>query len=121
MRAALLLSASSIASAQTDFSNFTPAEAQAVFVNFVMVGTPAEVRALISAGADVNARDEFGATPLMEAAEFNKNPAVIIALLNAGANGKLHDKDGKTAFDYAKNNEAIKGTKAYWRLNDTRF
>ena len=31
------------------------------------------------------------------------------------------DLDGKIPWDYAKENEALKGTDAYWRLNELRF
>ena len=60
-------------------------------------------------------------TPLHAAAERNQNPEVIIALLDAGAAANAQDADGKQPFDYAKDNRAIHGSKAYWRLNDTRF
>ena len=46
--------------------------------------TPAVVTALLKAGAGVNARDVYGNTPLLEAANYN-NLSVILALLNAGA------------------------------------
>ena len=57
----------------------------------------------------------------MYAAGFNKNPDVITTLLNAGADAKAKSNEGKTAFDYAQNNPKIKGTKAYWDLNNARF
>ena len=77
--------------------------------------------ALIKAGADVNARAEWGVTPLVLAAAKNTNPEVLSVLINAGANVNARDEDGKTAFDYAKDNPAIKGTKVYWELNDARY
>lgn len=49
------------------------------------------------------------------------SPIVIDALLNAGADPKARDKDGKTPWDYAKDNKSIKGSEAYWRLHDARF
>jgi len=57
----------------------------------------------------------------MFAASFNKNPDVITTLLNAGADAKAKSIEGKTAFDYAQDNPKIKGTKAYWDLNNARF
>ena len=75
----------------------------------------------LNAGADVNARNEYGRTPLHYAARFSENPEVITALLDAGADGTAVNKDGKTPFDLAKDNEALAGTDAYWALNDARF
>ena len=54
-------------------------------------------------------------------AVLERSPSVIEALLDAGADPTLRDEDGKIPFDYAKDNEALKGTEAYWRLNDGRF
>ena len=79
------------------------------------------VSACIKAGADVNARDVIGDTPLHSAALSNYNPAVITALIKAGANGAAANDHGKTPFDLAKENDAIKGSDAYWALNDARF
>ena len=33
----------------------------------------------------------------------------------------MEDSDGKTAWDLAQDNEKLKGTNAYWMLNDLRF
>ena len=64
---------------------------------------------------------EDGDTPLHWAALANANPSVIAALIEAGADPGARDDAGKTPFDYAKDNEALKGTEAYWLLNDGRF
>ncbi len=82
---------------------------------------PEVVTALLNAGADVNeGSGEW--TPLHTAAYGSKNPEVIMVLLKAGADGKVKDSRGRTAFDLAKEyNEAIKGTDAYWALNDARY
>ena len=45
----------------------------------------------------------------------------VKAALAAGANPGARDDNGKTPFDYAKENEALKGTDAYWLLNEARF
>lgn len=52
-------------------------------------------RALIAHGADVNAQDSDGSTPLMT----NDNPTATALLLAAGANPFLCDLDGLTVLD----------------------
>ena len=84
-------------------------------------GTACEVKAALAAGADPGARDEYGDTPLHKAASSNRNPSVIEALVEGGADPGDRDDDGKTPFDYAEENEALKGTEAYWLLNEGRF
>ena len=91
------------------------------FHELVKTATPQEIREAINNGADIEARGERERTPLMYTAWFNQNPEVITTLLDACADGKVRDIDGKTAFDYAKENEQLKGTDECWRLNDARF
>ena len=76
---------------------------------------------LLKAGAEVDARSADGLTPLMYAARENENPNIIMELLAFGADGQIIDPEGKNAFAYAENNDQIKGTAAYWALNDARF
>jgi ankyrin repeat protein len=55
------------------------------------------VRSLVSSpGADVNATDERGNTPLLEAARYGHDD-ICRVLIAAGADVKAKDKDGKTA------------------------
>ena len=91
------------------------------FFELVKTGSPEQVSAAIQAGADVNARDEDGLPALMWAASFNENPEVITVLIDAGAEMNARNNKDETAFDLAKKNEHIKGTDAYWKLNDARF
>ena len=56
------------------------------------------IRALLSAGADVNTTNESGATPLHYAATFGKLDA-IRELLAEGADVTLVANDGQTALD----------------------
>jgi len=80
--------------------------------------TAAIITALVAAGADVTARDDIGATPLILAAKYSKTEAVLMALLNAGSDARLTTNDGKRAIDYAEENKALVGSKAYQRLKE---
>ena len=79
------------------------------------------INALLQGGSDPNARMEYGETPLHAAASLNENPAVLVALLDGGADPIARDDDDQTPWDYAKENESLKGTTAYWCLNDARW
>ena len=82
---------------------------------------PAVIGLLLEAGANLEARDDDGATPLHRAVlRYNQNPAEIEALLDAGANAAARNAAGQTPWDLAQENEALKGSDAYRRLNDAR-
>lgn len=55
---------------------------------------------LLKLGADVNARDEDGMTPLMNAAAQG-DPGLIHCLLAAGADTQARDNEGKTPLMHA--------------------
>ncbi len=61
----------------------------------------AVVAALLAAGADVNARSTRGWTPLLWAAELNKNPTVLELLLAAGADRDARIDNGETPLSIA--------------------
>ena len=82
--------------------------------------TPEAIESLLKAGADIEARDKDGETPLIIAARSN-NPEVIEVLLTGGANAKAKNEAGETALDYAKKNKKIYKTKLYWKLNDLQY
>ena len=82
---------------------------------------PEIIKILSDAGADLNAQNWSKSTPLHFAAKDTENPEVIIALIKAGADGKAKDTWGKQPLDYAKENEILKDTPAYWALNDVSF
>ena len=86
----------------------------------VRFGTPANIKALLKAGADVNARQLESGTPLHYAG-ISDNPDKVLALLDAGADGRAKDKYGSTPFDYTKDNEKLKDTDAYWALHDAQY
>jgi len=65
------------------------------------------VKALLAAGADVDAETDGGNTPLMQAAYLGENPEVIHVLLLAGADPKISNLEGKTALDLAEDNPAL--------------
>ena len=83
--------------------------------------TSEAVTALLQAGANLEARDEYNGTPLHRASELSKNPAVIKVMLDAGADTAARNAAGKTPWDLVQVNDALKGSDAYWRLNDARF
>ena len=105
------------------------AEANAPYVSISMLlmyaaqrnANPEALRTLLDAGANLEARDEFGRTPLMLAAARNSNPKVVQLLLDAGTDATATDQEGRRAIDYARENEHLLGTDAYWRLNDASF
>ena len=80
----------------------------------------AAIGALLDAGDDKGARDEYGLTPLHRAAGEG-HAAAIGALLAAGADPGARDKDGLTAFDRIQDYSPLVGTALYWRLNDARW
>ena len=66
-------------------------------------GEISEVRDLIKAGADINARNGNGTTPLMYAkthAFSTGKTDIMKLLLEHGADPQLQDNAGKTAADY---------------------
>ncbi len=72
----------------------------AQLVKSVKAGDVAEVGRLLQAGADVNARDEEGATLLMLAA-YAGNLDLVEALIKAGADVNLQDERGWSAISRA--------------------
>lgn len=83
-----LLSFLSACASQSQPVNLTPqalAEADILLVSAAGNGEKRRVQLLLSAGADVNASDHEGYTPVMRAAE-NGHLSVVRVLLSAGAN-----------------------------------
>ena len=81
-------------------------------------GRTENVNALIEAGAD-DLTDNEGRTALIHAAKSERgNPETVNALIEAGSNVKHRDNSGKTAVDYARENDKLKGTDALKRLEE---
>ena len=66
--------------------------------HFGHVGT---IKAMLAAGADVNFKDTWGGTALIDAAREG-NSAVVRVLLRAGANPETRRRDGLTASSAAR-------------------
>ncbi|MFN7936433.1 MAG: ankyrin repeat domain-containing protein [Bryobacteraceae bacterium] len=65
-------------------------------------GDLAIARMLVTAGAEVNATDAHGGTPLMWAAYSDRlNPALVSYLLQAGADAKARNNAGESALDWS--------------------
>ena len=67
--------------------------------NYFQFATVGDIENCLHTGADPNARDRNGSTPLHNAAQSNLNPAVIEALLEAGADPNARDE---TLLDFYK-------------------
>ena len=79
------------------------AQTEALF-RATIEGNTDMVRSLASSpGVDVNATNERGSTPLLEAARFGHDD-ICRVLIAAGANLKAKDNDGKTALMLAVQN-----------------
>jgi uncharacterized protein len=71
------------------------------FLERVKYATLQETQAAIDSGADMEARNDDGATPLMIASAYNQDPAVVAALIKAGADVNASDKHGFTPLMWA--------------------
>ena len=60
---------------------------------------------LLENGADVNTKDDWGSTPLMNAVYSESGIETVQLLLDNGADPTLKDSEGKTAYDYAVENK----------------
>ena len=75
---------------------------------------------LVRAGADVNARNRYGATPLW-LASLNGNAATMGMLLEAGANANTTSTDGETVLMVAARTGKVDAVNACLRAAPTRM
>lgn len=71
-------------------------------------GSLKAVRWLLMSGADPNALDLHGRTPLHVCAERNTSTSVVKLLIDAGSKLNARDSSGKSALDYARENARVK-------------
>ena len=72
-------------------------------INACAYGENALVEKFLGEGANINAMDKAGITPLAKAAAKGQRTTVLI-LLRKGADKQIRDKAGKSAFDHASEN-----------------
>ena len=75
-----------------------------------------KIQLFLDMAVPVNAFYE-GKTPLMYAAQFGNSTQVIRILLENNAVVGIRSSEGKTAFEYAKENKNLKHDTIYWSLN----
>jgi hypothetical protein len=69
----------------------------------VVANHPQEEKAVVAAGADVNAVGHFGYTPLLYAATIDFGDfETAMTLLTTGADPNINDKKGRTALAHAQ-------------------
>ena len=68
----------------------------------------------------MNARADhgFSVTPLHYAAAHSGSPTVIWTLIGLGADAVAGDAESRTPWHYTQANEALRGTDAWWRLQE---
>ena len=88
------------------------------FLNLCKKGALQQIADALHKGANVAARDAHGRTPLMWALLLNPNPEVITILLELGADPKAKDDSGNMPIDYARNNEKLRDTDIFRKLEE---
>jgi ankyrin repeat protein len=77
--------------------NIKSSDENSTLITAAIFSTPQIIKILSKAGADVNAKDKKGNTPLMCAARAKRPSYVLESLLKAGADVNAIDKEGWTA------------------------
>ena len=115
LTAALSLVFTPLAAQETDCDGWVTADAS-VAVQFWEAATSETVSDCLNAGADANAGNESGDTPLLLAAAYNSNPDVLTVLLDAGADATAVDAGGQTPFEIVMRAGDQMGSDIFWRL-----
>ncbi len=79
-----------------------------------LAAEPGMVEALVAAGAEIDARNDLGRTPLHQAAGY-RDANVVEALLDAGADPTLEDREGIRPVDLAERSSRIAWDSAVMR------
>lgn len=74
---------------------------------FFEQATEERVAECLAAGAEINAVNDYGFTPLHLAAKYSNDPGVTRVLLDAGANGLARDEAGRFASYYTSKREGL--------------
>lgn len=84
-----------------------------------LTGDPEAIRKLLSHGADINALDRRGYTPMMGHAPYPETgPDAIYTLFAEGADPHVHGLDGKTVFDLLPQGERFDRIRRHLRDKD---
>ena len=117
LTAALSLAFTPLAAQETDCDGWVTSDAS-VAVQFWEAATSETVSDCLNAGADANAGNESGDTPLLLAAAYNSDPDVLTVLLDAGADATAVDAGGQTPFEIVMRAGDQMGSDIFWRLFD---
>ena len=91
--------------------------------SFWPAATRKAVEHLVGEGADINARDANGWTPIMWAVKTGKDPDIIMALIALNADFSVEAGDGNTVYTLIAKNDELKDSAVHrdldsWRQNN---
>jgi ankyrin repeat protein len=91
-----------------DINELRPDQGRTLLHGAANRGTLKAVKWLVEHGANPNALDGGGRTPLHVCAERNRSAATIKLLVAAGADLSARDASGHTPLDYARKNKRVR-------------
>ena len=101
----------------TDVNDIADAD---LFINTILSKNADTIKALIAAGADVNAKMDIGISALMLASYVGNFDAIKV-LTASKADVSLKDERGMKAIDYLKSNPANAKAEGYWEICDLLY